>query len=115
MLEKHLSQNLSGLRNRATRITVNNLISNLAQVQTMTSVSSFHVRHDLLPSHTHEVITLLRAINGTGTLDEIQQSAERHGDTIRNRKDWSKPLKSLPNPAIPDQINKHLHFTDFEI
>jgi len=77
----------------------------------MSNTTGFHVRHDLLPSHTHEIITLLRAINGNGTREEVQQVAEQQGFTIRNRKDWSKPLKSLEELGILAEDKRHLGLT----
>lgn len=78
----------------------------------MNNVSGFHVRHDLLPSHTREIITLLDALNGNGTVDRLQQVAEEHGFTIRNRRDWTKPLKSLEELGILAADKKHLGLTD---
>ncbi len=78
----------------------------------MSNTSGFHVRHDLLPSHTHEIITLLRAIDGNATLEAVQQIAERHGYTIRNRKDWSKPLRSLVELGLIDEHKKNLGLTE---
>lgn len=78
----------------------------------MSNASGFHVRHDLLPSHTREIITLLKAMNGGGTLDQIREVAEMHGYTIRNRKDWSKPLKSLAELGIIEDGKKQLGLTE---
>ncbi len=78
----------------------------------MTNTSGFHVRHDLLPSHTYEIIILLRTINGSGTLEEIQQVAEQHGFTVRNRKDWSKPLRSLMELGIVHSDKKRPVLTE---
>ncbi|MCE7948035.1 MAG: hypothetical protein DYG88_11460 [Chloroflexi bacterium CFX4] len=78
----------------------------------MNKASSFHVRHDLLPSHTVEIITLLRAVNRSEPLEKIQQVAQQHGYTIRNRKDWSKPLKSLEELGILSENKKHIGLTD---
>jgi hypothetical protein len=78
----------------------------------MSNASGFHVRHDLLPAHTQEIITLLRAMNGGGTVDQIQAIADTHGYTIRNRKDWSKPLKSLSELGIVVDEKKHLTLTE---
>jgi hypothetical protein len=78
----------------------------------MNSASGFHVRHDLGPSHTHEIMTLLRAVDGSATLEEIQGIAEQHGYTIRSRKDWSKPLKSLVELGLVDEHKKRLSLTE---
>lgn len=78
----------------------------------MSNATGFHVRHDLLPSHTQEIMTLLQAMNGGETIDQIQQVAEMHGYTIRYRKDWSKPLKSLAELGIIEDAKKQLGLTE---
>lgn len=78
----------------------------------MNNASGFHVRHDLLPSHTVDILTLLRAVRSSEPLERIQQVAQQHGYTIRNRKDWSKPLKSLEELGILAENKKHIGLTD---
>lgn len=62
---------------------------------TMSKVTGFHVRHDLQPSLTHELLTLVHALPDGQTPDDLHIAAEMRGYDLRERKDYGKLLRSL--------------------
>lgn len=57
--------------------------------------TAFHVRHDLRPDFTFELMMLLHALPPGQSEAVLQDEAERQGYTLRQRKDYSKLLRSL--------------------
>jgi len=78
----------------------------------MSKATGFHVRHDLLPSHTREMLTLLRALPMGETLSGIQHLAETHGYNVRHRIDWNKPIQSLKELGVVVEQAKRIRLTD---
>jgi hypothetical protein len=70
----------------------------------MAKVSGFHVRHDLQPVFTYELLMLLNASHDGQTEDMLQTSAQSQGYTLRQRKDYGKLFNSLEDLGI---IAKH--------
>lgn len=61
----------------------------------MSRPTSFHVRHDLTPTYTHELLSLLLAMPVGCTQQELQGAAHFNGYQVRLRKDYYKLLRSL--------------------
>ena len=61
----------------------------------MQKPSSFHVRHDLQPTLTYELLTLFLSQPSGQTEQELRQSANTYGFRIRERKEYNKLIKSL--------------------
>jgi hypothetical protein len=78
----------------------------------MGKITGFHVRHDLLPSHTREMLTLLHAMPDGETLSALQHVAGTHGYNVRYRTDWNKPLQSLKELGIITEQAKRIMLTD---
>lgn len=61
----------------------------------MNKPTGFHVRHDLQPDLSHELLVLLRALPTAQTQEELKQAAQLRGYKLSERKDYDKLLKSL--------------------
>lgn len=57
--------------------------------------TGFHVRHDLAPIPTYELLTLLNASSKGQTQQDLQYLADLNGYKLRQRKDYYKLLLSL--------------------
>lgn len=61
----------------------------------MKKPTGFHVRHDLRPQLTHELLLVLKTASMGLELKEIQTLAAQHGLELRHRKSYTKLLLSL--------------------
>lgn len=61
----------------------------------MSDPTGFHVRHDLQPELTYELLLLLRNFPSGKTQAEIQTEARIRGYKLSDRKDYGKLLRSL--------------------
>lgn len=77
----------------------------------MTKVSGFHVRHDLQPVLTYELLTLLNASDSGQTEEMLQASAQLQGYTLRQRKDYGKLFKSLEELGVITKQQKNVTLT----
>ena len=66
----------------------------------MTKPTGFHVRHDLQPSLTHEVLLLLKALPSNPTKGQLRQTAQAKGYKLGERKEYNKLLQSLTDLGI---------------
>lgn len=66
----------------------------------MIKPTGFHVRHDLQPTLTYELLTLFLSRPDAQTEQDLQQSAKVHGFRLRGRKGYEKLLKSLVELGI---------------
>jgi hypothetical protein len=71
----------------------------------MLKPTSFHVRHDLLPSLTYELLILFLSQPIGRTEQELVQSANTQGFRLRGRKDYRKLLKSLVELEVLNEDN----------
>jgi len=72
---------------------------------------SFHVRHDLLPSLTYELLNLFLSQPLGQTEEELTRSANMHGLRLRGRKDYSKLIRSLRELEILYEDNNRFFLT----
>jgi len=61
----------------------------------MGKTTGFHVRHDLHPELTQELLFLLRSLPPGQTQAQLQAAAQARGYKLSERKDYSKLLRSL--------------------
>jgi hypothetical protein len=66
----------------------------------MAKASGFHVRHDLQPVFTYELLMLLHASSEGQTKEMLQASALSQGYALRQRKDYGKLLNSLEDLGV---------------
>lgn len=78
----------------------------------MNKPTGFHVRHDLAPTHTHELLILLHATTSPQTAQDLQQAATQRGYKLRARKDYSKLLKSLTELRVLREEKGGVMLTD---
>lgn len=77
----------------------------------MTAPSSFHVRHDLQPQFTYELLALLYSLPMGQSEESLRQQAEEQGFSLRLRKDYSKIISSLDDLDLVERSNKTLLLT----
>lgn len=77
----------------------------------MAKASGFHVRHDLQPVFTYELLMLLHASDNGQTEEMLQASAQAQGYTLRQRKDYSKLFKSLEELGVIAKQHKTVTLT----
>ncbi len=77
----------------------------------MLKPTSFHVRHDLQPSLTYELLILFLYQPLGQTEEELTQSANAQGFRLRGRKDYSKLIKSLRELEILHEDNNRFLLT----
>ena len=63
----------------------------------MSKHSGFHVRHDLQPVLTQELLALFLSTPNGQTEEDLQQAANISGFRLRGRKDYGKLLNPLKN------------------
>jgi hypothetical protein len=78
----------------------------------MSKPSGFHVRHDLQPSLTNELLILLRSSTTGQTENDLQKAAEERGYRLRHRKDYGKLLITLDELGIVTEHQKKFRLTD---
>jgi hypothetical protein len=78
----------------------------------MSKPTSFHVRHDLHPSFTYELLMMLQANLEGQTEDELQLVAQTQGFALRQRKDYGKLINSLEDLGVVEKKNKLLALTE---
>jgi hypothetical protein len=61
----------------------------------VSKLTSFHVRHDLQPELTRELLLLLNSLQPGQTQAQLQVAAQARGYKLRERKDYGKLLRSL--------------------
>jgi hypothetical protein len=78
----------------------------------MTKPTGFHVRHDLQPGFTYELLMLLREDQAGQTEEELQLAARTQGFALRQRNSYSKLLKSLEELGIVERNHKIVALTE---
>jgi hypothetical protein len=78
----------------------------------MSKPTGFHVRHDLQPSFTYELLMLLRAGKTEQTEEELQNAAHAQGFMLRQRNSYGKLLKSLEELNIVEKKRKSVALTE---
>lgn len=74
--------------------------------------TSFHVRHDLQPALTYELLNLFLSEPYGQTGEELEQGANLHGFRLRVRKDYSKLIKSLLELELLCEENNKFSLTE---
>jgi hypothetical protein len=74
--------------------------------------TGFHVRHDLRPDFTYELLMLLHALPCGQSEAQLQNAAEAQGYTLRQRKDYGKMLRSLSDLAVISGSSSKLELTE---
>ena len=77
----------------------------------MAKASGFHVRHDLQPVFTYELLMLLNATRNAQTEEMLRASAQSQGYTLRQRKDYGKLLNSLEELSLIAKQHKTVTLT----
>lgn len=77
----------------------------------MAKGSGFHVRHDLQPVLTYELLMLLNSNHDGQTEEMLQASAQLQGFTLRQRKDYGKLFNSLQELGIISKQHKSVTLT----
>lgn len=77
----------------------------------MAKVSGFHVRHDLQPVFTCELLMLLNASHDGQTEEMLQASAQSQGYMLRQRKDYGKLFNSLEELGVIAKQQKTVTLT----
>jgi hypothetical protein len=77
-----------------------------------TKVTGYHVRHDLRPDFTFELLTLLNALPDGQDEEALQSAAEQQGYSLRQRKDYGKMLRSLDELELIERSRKALNLTE---
>lgn len=77
----------------------------------MAKATGFHVRHDLQPVFTYELLMLLNASSGGQTEETLQALAQSQGYTLRQRKDYGKLFKSLEELGVIEKQQKAVALT----
>lgn len=77
----------------------------------MTTPNSFHVRHDLQPQFTYELLALLYSLPMGQSEESLRQQAESQGFSLRLRKDYSKIISSLDDLDLVERTNKAILLT----
>jgi hypothetical protein len=78
----------------------------------MSKAAGFHVRHDLQPGFTYELLALLKRQSQQVTEGDLQQAAQEQGFSLRQRKNYDKLLKSLEELGIIHKSRKWVSLTD---
>jgi hypothetical protein len=74
--------------------------------------TGFHVRHDLRPDFTYELLTLLYALPDRQSEEGLREAAEMHGYALRQRKNYGKMLRSLDELGIVSRSRSSITLTD---
>jgi hypothetical protein len=61
----------------------------------MSEPTGFHVRHDLHPNLTRELLTLLQALPSGQSTKQLREASQARGYKLGERKEYNKLLKSL--------------------
>lgn len=77
----------------------------------MGRASGFHVRHDLQPVFTYELLMMLNASNDGQTEEILQASAQLQGYMLRQRKDYGKLFNSLEELGVISRQQKTVTLT----
>ncbi|MBL8049630.1 MAG: hypothetical protein JNM46_00270 [Anaerolineales bacterium] len=78
----------------------------------MLKPTSFHVRHDLQPVLTYELLNLFLSKPEGQTQEELEHSANIYGFRLRERKDYSKLIKSLMELDVLREEDDRFLLTD---
>lgn len=78
----------------------------------MSKATGFHVRHDLQPQLTRELLALLRTSDQHQTETELQQLAEERGYRLRERKSYNKLIRSLSELGILEVMRGTVGLTE---
>jgi hypothetical protein len=78
----------------------------------MSKPTGFHVRHDLQPNFTFELLMLLNALPEGRTEEDLREAANSQGYTLRQRKDYGKLLRSLEELGVIERNHKSPALTE---
>lgn len=78
----------------------------------MSKPTGFHVRHDLQPAFTYELLMLLRGKETEQTEDDLRSAAHNQGFNLRQRRSYDKLLKSLEELGIVEKRRKAFVLTE---
>ena len=78
----------------------------------MSKPTGFHVRHDLQPTFTYELLMLLLASPEGQTEEALQCEAQAQGYMLRQRKSYGKLINSLEDLGVVRKSNKMLMLTE---
>lgn len=74
--------------------------------------TSYHVRHDLRPDLTFELLTLLHALPDGQQEEDLQRAADMQGYSLRQRKNYNKLLRSLDELELIERSRKSISLTE---
>lgn len=74
----------------------------------MSSPTGFHVRHDLRPNLTYELLLIFRSSPSGLRTEKIEEVAHMNGYELRHRKSYGKLLSSLSELGLIQQIDKQM-------
>lgn len=79
----------------------------------MSKPTGFHVRHDLQPELTHELLLLIHKLaEETPTRERLHEAAKARGFKLSDRKDYGKLLKSLAELDLLDSHREPLTLSE---
>lgn len=78
----------------------------------MSKPTGFHVRHDLQPNFTYELLMLLQAIPEGQTEEDLHSAAQVQGYALRQRTSYGKLINSLEELGVLEKAHKLLRLTD---
>lgn len=74
--------------------------------------TGFHVRHDLQPELTQELLLLLRSLPPGQSQAQLQTAAHARGYKLSARKNYGKPLRSLSELGLLTSPHEPLNLSD---
>lgn len=78
----------------------------------MSKSTGFHVRHDLQPNFTYELLMLLKSIPEGQTEEDLQIAAQTQGYALRQRNSYGKLINSLEDLKVIEKTHKTIKLTE---